>query len=189
MRKSLFLLVLMDCLLRSQQPAMVKPSVSQLFAEDQKDRSHAMGMPDAQWQKVRARDAERRRILRQLLAAGPLENARAYKQAAFILQHGDAPDDYLLAHVLASTAVANGDPGARYIAAATLDRYLQSIHQPQIYGTQYDWKHPGPKPKDATQAPYNFGLVSDSLRAESCVVSLRQQLENVRALDAGKDMP
>jgi len=148
-----------------------------------------MGMPDAQWQKVRARDAERRRIVRQLLAAGPLENATAYKQAAFILQHGDKPGDYLLAHVLASTALAQGDPSARYIAAATLDRYLQSVHQPQIYGTQYDWKHPGPQPKDPTQAPYNSGLVSDSLRADFCVVSLRQQLENIRALDAGKDMP
>jgi len=34
-------------------------------------------------------------------------------------------------------AAAKGDQGAAWIAAATLDRYLQSVRQPQIYGTQF----------------------------------------------------
>jgi hypothetical protein len=124
-----------------------------------------------------------------MLGAGPLENATAYKQAAYIMQHGVKPEDYLLAHVLACTAVAKGDPSARSILAATLDRYLQSMHQAQIYGAQYAWKHPGPKPKDATQAPYNASLLSDTLRVDSCVATAKQQADNIRALDAGKDMP
>ena len=72
-----------------------------------------------------------------LLAAGALHTADDYRKAAFVFQHGDRSDDYLLAHTLALVAVAKGDQGAAWIAAATLDRYLQSVRQPQIYGTQY----------------------------------------------------
>jgi hypothetical protein len=185
---SLFLVV-MSCRAQKTATAGAKPSLAQLFADDQKDREHAMGMSNEKWQRVRARDAERRRMVRELLAEGPLPDGLAYKQAAFILQHGDKPEDYLLAHILASDAVAKGETSARWIAAATLDRYLQSIRQPQVYGTQYVWKHPGPKPKGATLEPYNSALLPDSLRRDACVATLEQQQENVRALDAGKDMP
>jgi len=83
--------------------------------------------------------------------------------AAFVFQHGDKPDDYLLAHTLAMVAVKKGQPDALWIAAATLDRYLQRSEKPQIFGTQFS------KPNGQlqfTQEPYNRDLVSDGLRGE-----------------------
>lgn len=58
-------------------------------------------------------------------------------------------------------AMARGRPDASWIAAATLDRYLQSIQQKQIYGTQYSI----PAGMPASQEPYDRTLISDSLRA------------------------
>ena len=55
-----------------------------------------------------------------------------------IFQHGTKPEDYLLAHVLATAALRKGGaPLAPGLVAATLDRYLQSIGQPQVFGTQF----------------------------------------------------
>jgi len=54
---------------------------------------------------------------------------------------------------LATVGIAKGSAKPGWIAAATLDRYLQKIKQPQIYGTQY---HIGPNQGDKfTQDPYN----------------------------------
>jgi len=57
-------------------------------------------------------------------------------------------------------AIRKGYSAATWIAAATLDRYLQSIKQPQIYGTQFL----NPDDKPTTQEPYNRTLVPDTLR-------------------------
>jgi hypothetical protein len=84
-----------------------------------------------------ANDALRRKRVHQLLDEGALRTARDFSDAAIIFQYGQEPDDYLLAHVLALIAVAKGDKNGREIAAITLDRYLQSIGQSQIFGTQY----------------------------------------------------
>ena len=42
-----------------------------------------------------------------------------------------------------------GGSADKWIAAATLDRYLQSINQPQVFGTQY------PGDKSAGNTPPN----------------------------------
>jgi len=82
-------------------------------------------------------DAARRKRAHQLLDECALRTGQDFGDAAIIFQHGTQPDDYLLAHVLAMIAVAKGDKNGREIAAVTLDRYLQSIGQSQIFGTQY----------------------------------------------------
>lgn len=65
-----------------------------------------------------------------MLEAGALKTGEDFEDASVIFQHGDNPQDYLLAHVLAMAAMTKGDANARWIAAATLDRYLQSVKQP-----------------------------------------------------------
>jgi hypothetical protein len=82
-------------------------------------------------------DVARRQRASQLLNQGVLQTGEDFHDAAFIFQHGDKADDYLLAHVLAMMAVSKGDQRSRWLAAATLDRYLQMIGQPQIFGTQF----------------------------------------------------
>ena len=108
------------------------------------------------------RDHERRAETQKLLADAKLHTGKDFERAAFVFQHGSTPEDYLLAHTLAMVAVARGEASAIWIAAATMDRYLNSIHQPQVYGTQF-WFH-GKEP--VTQEPYNRTLIPDSLRRQ-----------------------
>lgn len=72
-----------------------------------------------------------------MLTQGEVRTGLDYYNAALIYQHGKTPDDYLLAHVLALDAISLGTKEGRWLAAATLDRYLQSIEKPQIFGTQF----------------------------------------------------
>lgn len=165
--------------------------MKRIFDEDQGDRKNfAPNMTPKQqvdWiNKTGMRDAQRRKRVMELLKQNTLQTGNDFEEAAFIFQHGDKPDDYLLAHTLAMVAIAKGKSKARWIAAATLDRYLQKIKQPQIFGTQYSQ---GPNATDKwTQAPYNSELVPDALRNDVCVPDLASQQKNVESLNAGKDL-
>ncbi len=135
------------------------PVMASIFAEDQKPRQNNQ-LSKAQWADIGKADEARREQVRALLKAGSLHTGEDFEKAAFIFQHGSNPEDYLLAHTLAMVAVVHGSQGAIWIASATLDRYLQSIGRPQIYGTQF--LH---KPGTAwTQDPYDRDLISDALR-------------------------
>lgn len=140
-----------------------------IFEADQKDRQPGTGKID--WAVVNKKDAARRKQVRKLLAEGKLRTGKDFERAAFIFQHGGTPEDYLLAHTLAMVAIARGQSGAIWIAAATLDRDLHSIHQPQIYGTQFVFKPGG----QVTQEPYNRHLISNALRRDLGVPSLEDQ--------------
>ena len=154
------------------------PEMQKIFDADQKPRQGDFSKID--WAVVSKEDAERREATRKLLATGQLHTGEDFEWAAFIFQHGETPDDYLLAHTLAMVAVARGQASAIWIAAATLDRYLQNIHQPQIYGTQFLT----PQGKPVTQEPYNRTLVSDALRRDLDVPSQAAQDERRKEYDA-----
>lgn len=134
------------------------PKMKTMYDEDQRVRS----VEPINWESVGKSDTQRREQTRKLLADGVLHTGNDYEEAAFIFQHGQTTDDYLLAHTLALVAVSKGDAGAIWIATAAFDRYLQQIGQKQIYGTQYrsDATHPW------NQDPYNRDLVSDALREQ-----------------------
>lgn len=154
-----------------------------IFAEDQKVRQGEIS--DAQWAVISKEDASRRERTRNLLGHDQLHTSEDFREAAFVFQHGDGPDDYLLAHTLAMIAVAKGDNSALWIASATLDRYLQSIHRPQIYGTQYV----GKQGSRMTLDPYSPALISDSLRAELGVPSIAEQQQQLKSMNAAAKQP
>ncbi|HEX7693319.1 MAG TPA: hypothetical protein VF409_02455 [Sphingomonas sp.] len=108
-----------------------------IFDSDQSDRQS----PVIEWSAVGSRDLARKGRTKALLDAGLLASGDDYYHAAFVFQHGSEPNDYLLAHTLAMIAVARGRPDANWIAAATLDRYLQRIGQKQIFGTQFTYSN------------------------------------------------
>jgi hypothetical protein len=152
------------------------PEMERIFEEDQKDRQSKSILSQEEWNVIETQDAARRAATRKLLGTGRLHSAKDFTEAAFIFQHSGSPDDYLLGHTLAVIAVAKGDIGATWIAAATLDRYLQSIGKPQIYGTQFTTKA-GELP---TQEPYNRNLISDGVRHEMRVPSTPSQEEQLK---------
>lgn len=120
-------------------------------------------------------DRQRRVHTGELLDQGLLHSADDLYHAAFVYQHGDNEADYLKAHVLATAAVARGKAAAKWIAAATLDRYLLAIGRPQVFGTQYMT----PKDKATTQEPYDRTAISDALRAAMGVPSLNLQTQTL----------
>lgn len=154
------------------------PEMEKIFAADQKARQSAGAMTTKDWEAIEPEEQQRREATRQLLAAGRLHTGKDFAEAAFIFQHGGSPEDYLLAHTLAVIAVAKGDSGSTWIAAATLDRYLQSVGKPQIYGTQF--KSREQSGGAATQEPYNRDLVSDALRREMGVPTLATQQQQLK---------
>ena len=162
--------------------------MAKIFAADQKDREGGMNITPAQWEQINRRDAARREQVRKLLDSSTLKTGEDFEHAAFVFQHGNRAEDYLMAHILAIAAVVRGDAKARWICAATLDRYLQSIKQPQVFGAQYSWTDSA-QGRKATQEPYDRTLISDALRQEFCVSSQENQSENVNAISQGKDIP
>ena len=117
-----------------------------------------------------------------MLAIGEVRTGTDYYHAALIFQHGQNPDDYLLAHVLAMDAVAMGSKEARWLSAATLDRYLLSIWQPQVFGTQF---HGGYGFGAMTHDKINPEIVSDSMRSATCVASSAQQEKVLETVNNG----
>jgi hypothetical protein len=71
--------------------------------------------------------------------------------AAVILQHGEGPKEFLTAHRLAVLAAVNGHRPSRWLAAASLDRFLMSVGMPQVYGTQFE--HNGEENKYELRLP------------------------------------
>ena len=111
-----------------------------MFEEDQEDRKAG---PNIDWSVVKPRDDTRLARVRQLYAAGSLATGPDWLHAALILQHSDEVDDFLLAHEMCVAALAEGEKGARWLVAATEDRFLMGIGRKQRFGTQYE---PGDKP-------------------------------------------
>ena len=152
-------------------------AMKRIFEEDQKVREAGF---KTDWAMVSKSDAERRKATMELLKTGALHTGEDFTWAAFVFQHGDSSEDYLLAHTLAMIAIKKGRADALWIATATLDRYLQSVKQPQIYGTQFVTL----ADKPTTQEPYRRELVSDALRKQLGVPSLADQDEQRKKYDA-----
>jgi len=149
--------------------------MQRIFQEDQADRKAPIGTID--WKVVGARDEQRRLATRKLLADGALRTAEDFHGAAFIFQHGHQDDDFLLAHTLAMVAVAKGRKESLWIASATLDRYLNQVGKPQVYGTQFK------RAQGAwTQEPYNRDLIPDAVRVELGVKTLAEQAKQLAEL-------
>lgn len=138
-----------------------------IFEADQAERR----TDQIDWSIVEPADQKRLHDTQELLEAGALQSGDDFYHAAFVFQHGSRPGDYLKAHLLATVAIARGKPGAVWIAAASLDRYLQAIGQPQVLGTQYKV----PKSGTATQEPYDRALMPDALRRALHVPGLSEQ--------------
>jgi hypothetical protein len=109
----------------------------QLAKEDQDSRTGKT---------VTRTDEERIKIVLSLIAEGALKSPEDKFNAALVLQHtpgtfcdkqlvSKSPDNYLLAHNLFKSAFEAGYKEARYLVAASIDRYLSFTEGYQKYGT------------------------------------------------------
>lgn len=115
-------------------------------------------------------DADRLKRTKELLELNALKAGIDFYYAAFVFQHSDKPEDFLKAHHLSVIAISKGYD-ARWISAATLDRYLQATGKQQIYGTQYRANEVG----KYIRQPIDPGIVSDAERAQMNVPALTDE--------------
>ena len=148
--------------------------MAEIYRADQAVRQ-SMAAFQAQATQIEKDDAARRDQVRALLSKGELRAAEDYRLAALVFQHGSEPRDYLFAHTLALVALAKGDRSASWIAAASLDRYLLAVGQPQIFGNQFGFDN-------RLQEPYDRALVPDALRLPLGVPPLAEQQAQIEKL-------
>src|SRR5690606_2254760 len=133
------------------------PALTALFNADQKARQdHRLDLLESM------ADTERLAETRAMLDRGEIRSGADYLHAAFIFHHSRETDDILKAHVLATAALAQGYQDAAWIAAASLDRYLQGAGRPQIYGTQYIQMG-----TETTRGAFDPDFMPDSVRRDT----------------------
>lgn len=123
--------------------------------------------------KINKKDKVRRKKVLSLFNKGKIQSVKDYHHAALIFQHGDSTDDFKQAHEFARKALELGDESARWLYAATLDRYLLSLGRPQKYGTQFklndnkEWEFAqpiDPSVTDEERLKYNVPPLSQALQ-------------------------
>jgi hypothetical protein len=121
----------------SRAPASSADSeeLRRLMDEDQADRQSK----SVDWSVVAPRDRVRLARIKALYAGGEIHTANDYYRAALVLQHGEVPEDFQLAHDFCVAAMMLGktDLASASLAAAAQDRFLMNIGRPQRFGTQF----------------------------------------------------
>lgn len=116
-------------------PHSPKSEVQSLFEADQKDRSEP-NFEDSD--DLADHDAERLIRVKELIQEGSLITPDDFYAASMILHHSGSVEDILQAHRLAQHAMQSGLEKAKWLTAATMDRYLMMNGEKyQKYGTQY----------------------------------------------------
>lgn len=148
----------------------------EIFKNDQQERvdwkewGKSIPMED-----VKKRDSARLQEVLSMIEAGELRDAVDYFHAAMVLQHGNEIAHYKLANELCEKALNLGEERAKWLYAATLDRYLMnSGNKFQKFGTQYRkndegrWKlYPiDPATSDADRGQYNVPSLENLLCQE-----------------------
>ena len=129
-------------------------------------------------------DEERVKIVLSLVGQGELKTPEDKFNAALVLDHtgltfcekrlvGKSPDNYLLAHHLFKSAFEAGYKDARFLVAASLDRYLSFTAGYQKYGTnrvnnqetgKEEWVPIDRKTPDSERAKYGVRPLAELLK-------------------------
>ncbi len=145
-----------------------------LFNADQEDHDKAVKYGTPEYRECRRRELRRRQRVADLIQAGRIQVPEDYYRAAVIFQRGEELDDIWQTHTLAVAAAKLGHRPARWLAAASLDRWLMHQGMPQKYGTSIVPDGNGHRVWDVNPS------VSDRERARWDVPSLRELYARAR---------
>jgi uncharacterized membrane protein YhaH (DUF805 family) len=141
----------MSALFAADQAVRRIPSLGNFINIDEEDRQHRIQVLG-------------------LIQQGQIHSPRNLVYSAYIFQHGDCPAHYLFGNRLAKIAMQVDYQDAKWIYAASMDRYLVHTGENQKYGTQYTWingefqLYPvDPTTTDAERAEYNVPSLQESL--------------------------
>lgn len=108
-----------------------------LYKADRREHLNPPKVNTPEYKAMRARDLKRRERVMEIVAAGELHTAEDYYHAAWVMNHGETPDDARNGHVLALRSSELGYRPARWLAAASYDRWQMYQGKPQKFGTNY----------------------------------------------------
>lgn len=133
--------------------------LKEMYESDQNDRKNWKD-----WNSDKGnRDVIRLKKTLKLIKKRKLNTGEDFYYAAMILQHSSKTEHYKLANELCQKAIELGEERAKWLYAATLDRYLlNSGEKYQKYGTQYmknenGWYHcpTDPNTTDEERSKFN----------------------------------
>jgi len=154
-----------------------------LFRADQAERKNHPDYGTPEYWALRGRDTERRKRLQIIVESGGLKEPEDYYYAAWILNHGESVEEIWQAHILAMRAADLGFRKARWLTAATYDRWLMYQGKPQKYGTQI-------VPDGKKQRLWDVeSATSDAERAEWDVPSLAEMERRAEEVTRTEPMP
>jgi hypothetical protein len=108
-----------------------------LYQSDRQEHASQARVNSSEYKEMRARDLQRRERVMEIAAQNDLLSAEDYYHAAQIMNHGDTPEDAQHAHHFAVRSSELGHRPARWLVAASYDRWLMYQGKPQKYGTNY----------------------------------------------------
>ena len=108
-----------------------------LYQADRQEHAKQAKANTLEYKAMRKRDLARRARVLEMVAANALHTAEDYYHAAWIMNHGDTPEDAENAHRLALRSSELGHRPARWLAAASYDRWQMYQGKSQKYGTNY----------------------------------------------------
>ncbi|MEM6286338.1 MAG: hypothetical protein AAF845_04195 [Bacteroidota bacterium] len=108
-----------------------------LYQADRREHGQGLTHGTPAYDAMRARDRQRRQRVAEIMAEGDVTAPEDVYHAAWIFNHGDTPEDAWQGHTFAKQAADLGFRPARWLAAATYDRWRMYQGQPQRYGTQF----------------------------------------------------
>lgn len=128
--------------------------------------------------KLLKEEQEARKKLLLMLKRGQVRTADDFYRATLLFQHDDKSlKSYALAIALSTISYLLGERWGKSLSAAAIDRFLLSIHQKQLFGTNFEkldntWK----------MAPWQEGI-PDKLRKEYDIPPLKKLQRELHSLN------
>ena len=97
--------------------------LTSLYETDKQERTNQPLVNTPEYKAMRVRDRARRERVMEIVQANELSSAEDYYHAAQIMNHEDTIDDARTAHMLALQSSELGYRPARWLAAASYDRW------------------------------------------------------------------
>jgi hypothetical protein len=141
-----------------------------LYKADKYEHANQAKFNTLKYKAMRARDLERRQRVMGMAAMHELQSAEDYFHAAHIMNHGATSVDAEHAYQFALRSSEMGHRPARWLAAASYDRWQMYQGKPQKYGTNYVFDGQGDRLWDVDPA------TTDAERAEWDVPPLAEQI-------------
>jgi len=137
------------------------------------------GTAPSDWHVVETNDAARQARVRQMLDSDLIKTGQDYFHAGMVYQHATDADGVQLAHELAMIGACLGSTDARWLAAASYDRFLMDLKRPQRFGTQYRSSETG-----AMKLYETSEGVTDAMRAALNTPSLQKAKDREEEVQA-----